>query len=43
VAEKQASDLFVSAVRYYIKIQGNTLPVNQQTMLPDMIQKMGTS
>ncbi|MDD2662406.1 MAG: PilT/PilU family type 4a pilus ATPase [Dechloromonas sp.] len=41
MAEKQASDLFVSAgTPIHIKIQGNTLPVNQQTMLPDMIQKM---
>ena len=35
MAEKQASDIFISAgTPIHIKIQGNTMPVNQQTMLP---------
>jgi twitching motility protein PilU len=41
MAEKQASDIFISAgAPIHIKIQGNTLPVNQQVMQPDMIQKI---
>src|SRR5512137_124965 len=41
MAEKQASDIFISAgTPIHIKIQGNTLPVNQQVMLPDMIEKI---
>ncbi|MBI2278082.1 MAG: PilT/PilU family type 4a pilus ATPase [Dechloromonas sp.] len=41
MSEKQASDIFISAgTPIHIKIQGNTLPVNQQVMLPDMIEKI---
>ena len=41
MSEKQASDIFISAgAPIHIKIQGNTLPVNQQIMLPDMIEKI---
>lgn len=41
MSEKQASDLFISAgTPIHIKIQGNTIPVNQQIMLPEMIEKM---
>ena len=41
MAEKQDSDIFISAgAPIHIKIQGNTLPVNQQVMLPDMIEKI---
>ena len=41
MAEKQASDLFISAgVPINIKIQGNTVPVNQQLMDPTMIEKI---
>jgi twitching motility protein PilU len=41
MSEKQASDIFISAgAPIHIKIQGNTVPVNQQTMLPDMIEKI---
>ena len=41
MAEKQASDIFISAgTPIHIKIQGNTMPVNQQVMLPDMIEKI---
>ncbi len=41
MSEKQASDIFISAgAPIHIKIQGNTLPVNQQVMLPDMIEKI---
>ena len=41
MSEKQASDIFISAgAPIHIKIQGNTLPVNQQLMLPDMIDKI---
>ena len=41
MAEKQASDIFISAgAPIHIKIQGNTLPVNQQVMQPDMIEKI---
>jgi twitching motility protein PilU len=41
MAEKQASDIFISAgVPIHIKIQGNTVPVNQQVMDPAMIEKI---
>jgi twitching motility protein PilU len=41
MAEKQASDIFISAgVPIHIKIQGNTLPVNQQVMDSAMIEKI---
>ncbi len=41
MAEKQASDIFISAgAPIHIKIQGNTIPVNQQIMLPDMVEKI---
>jgi twitching motility protein PilU len=41
MAEKQASDIFISAgTAIHIKIQGNTLPVNQQVMDPAMIEKI---
>jgi twitching motility protein PilU len=41
MAEKQASDLFISAgVPIHIKIQGSSLPVNQQVMNPEMTEKI---
>ena len=41
MAEKQASDIFISAgVPIHIKIQGNTIPVNQQVMDSAMIEKI---
>ena len=41
MSEKQASDLFISAgIPIHIKIQGNTLPVNQQVMDSGMIEKI---
>jgi twitching motility protein PilU len=41
MSEKQASDLFISSgTPIHIKIQGNTMPVNQQVMTPDMIEKI---
>jgi twitching motility protein PilU len=41
MSEKQASDLFITAgAPIHIKIQGNTMPVNQQVMTPDMIEKI---
>ncbi|MEI7613417.1 MAG: PilT/PilU family type 4a pilus ATPase [Betaproteobacteria bacterium] len=41
MAEKQASDLFISAgVPIHIKIQGNSVPVNQQVMNPEMTEKI---
>ncbi len=41
MAEKQASDIYVSAgAPIYIKIQGRSVPVNQQVMQPNMIQRM---
>ena len=41
MAEKQASDIFISAgIPIHIKIQGNTLPVNQQLMDSAMIEKI---
>jgi len=41
MSEKQASDLFISAgIPIHIKIQGNTIPVNQQIMDSAMIEKI---
>lgn len=41
MSEKQASDIFITAgAPIHIKVQGNTIPVNQQVMLPDMIEKI---
>ena len=41
MAEKQASDIFISVgVPINIKIQGNTLPVNQQKMDAAMVEKI---
>lgn len=41
MAEKQASDIFISAgTPIHIKIQGSTVPVNQQVMTPDMVEKI---
>jgi twitching motility protein PilU len=41
MAEREASDIFISAgTPIHIKIQGNTLPVNQQIMDPAMIEKI---
>ena len=41
MAEKQASDIFISAgIPIHIKIQGNTVPVNQQLMDSAMIEKI---
>ena len=41
MSEKQASDIFISAgAPINIKIQGSTMPVNQQVMLPEMIEKI---
>jgi twitching motility protein PilU len=41
MAEKQASDIFVSAgAPIHIKIQGTTIPINQQSMDPATIQRM---
>ena len=41
MAEKQASDIFVSAgAPIHIKIQGTTIPINQQVMDSTTIQKM---
>jgi len=41
MAEKQASDIFVTAgAAIHIKIQGNTIPINQQIIDPANIQKM---
>ncbi len=42
MAEKKASDIFVSAgAPIHIKIQGSTIPINQQVMDPETIQRMG--
>ena len=39
MAEKQASDIFISAgAPIHIKIQGTTVPVNQQIMDSGMIE-----
>ena len=41
MAEKKASDIFVSAgAPIHIKIQGSTIPINQQILDPGTIQKM---
>ncbi|HJW26629.1 MAG TPA: PilT/PilU family type 4a pilus ATPase [Rhodocyclaceae bacterium] len=41
MAEKQASDIFITAgAPIHIKIQGETVPVNQQVMVPEMIEKI---
>ncbi len=41
MAEKQASDIFVTAgIPIHIKIQGHTMPINQQVMEPSMIRRM---
>ena len=41
MAEKQASDIFISAgAPIHIKIQGTTVPVNQQIMDSGMIEKI---
>ncbi|WP_263771449.1 PilT/PilU family type 4a pilus ATPase [Propionivibrio soli] len=41
MAERQASDIFISAgVPIHIKIQGSTVPVNQQVMDSGMIEKI---
>ncbi len=41
MAEKNASDIYVSAgAPIHIKIQGSTIPINQQIMEPVVIQKM---
>lgn len=41
MGEKHASDLFITAgAPIHIKIQGHTMPINQQVMEPAMIQHM---
>lgn len=41
MADKQASDIFISAgAAIHIKIGGVSMPVNQQVMVPEMIEKM---
>ena len=41
MAEKKASDIFVTAgTAIHIKIEGQSLPINQQVMQPIMIKKM---
>ncbi len=41
MAEKKASDIFITAgASIHIKIQGQTMPINQQVMEPSMIQRM---
>lgn len=41
MAEKQASDIFITAgAPIHIKIQGHTMPINQQMMDQEMIRKM---
>lgn len=41
MAEKKASDIFITVgTPIHIKIDGNTLPINQQAMDPAMIQRM---
>ena len=43
MAEKTASDLFITAgAPIHVKIQGHTMPINQQMMDPLMIQRMLT-
>lgn len=41
MADKGASDLFISAgAPIHIKIQGHSMPINQQVMRPDMIARI---
>ncbi|MDD3353364.1 PilT/PilU family type 4a pilus ATPase [Zoogloea sp.] len=41
MAEKKASDIFITVgTPIHIKIDGNTLPINQQAMDPAMVQRM---
>ena len=41
MAEKQASDLFISAgTPIHLKIQGNSVPINQQIMTPKSIENI---
>lgn len=41
MAEKSASDIYISAgAPVHIKIQGHTMPINQQIMDPPMIERM---
>ena len=41
MADRQGSDIFISAgAPIHIKIQGNTVPVNQQVMEPAMVEKI---
>ena len=41
MAEKQASDIYITAgAPIQIKIQGHTMPINQQVMDPPMIRRM---
>ncbi len=41
MAEKGASDIFITAgVPIHIKIEGEAMPINQQKMEPEMIQRM---
>ncbi|OYD54651.1 type IV pili twitching motility protein PilT [Thauera propionica] len=41
MAEKKASDIFITAgAPIHIKIQGHTMPINQQVMEPPMIRRM---
>lgn len=41
MAEKQASDLYISAgIPIHIKIQGAIMPVNQQTMTPEITERI---
>jgi twitching motility protein PilU len=43
MADRQASDIFICAgAPIHIKIQGTTVPVNQQIMAPAMIEKIAT-
>ncbi|MBL8395930.1 MAG: PilT/PilU family type 4a pilus ATPase [Candidatus Accumulibacter sp.] len=43
MAERQASDIFICAgAPIHIKIQGNTVPINQQIMEPAMIDKIAS-
>ena len=41
MADKQASDIFITAgAPIHIKIGGVSMPINQQTMVPEMIEKI---
>ncbi len=41
MADKKASDIFITAgAAIHIKIQGETMPINQQVMEPPMIRRM---